>query len=251
MRRIVVVVLSSLALLTPAVAMAANQAVAVDTKVLTNAKVERNGKQVGTVQRVMVDPSTGRIVHVDILMTEGQQRVIAVPWSGVRLFQDNSGNMTVSLTSRAAGEASPSASPSTSASTPMPANDVLAAQQRLKDRGYYSGSVDGAIGPNTEAALRAYQRDQRLSVTGKLDAQTVRALMSEPAASAPRALSSSAPMMDIRNAQRELKERGYYSGPVDGVIGATTESALRAYQRDRGLKVTGRLDAPTVRSLTS
>ena len=244
MRRTVVVVLSCLALLTPVVAMAANQAVAVDTKILTNAKVERNGKHVGTVQRVMVDPSTGRIVHLDIVMTEGQQRVIAVPWSGVRLFQDNSGNITVSLTSRAASEASPSASPITSGATPRPAHDIVAAQQRLKDRGYYSGPVDGVIGPNTEAALRTYQRDQRLTVTGRLDSQTVRALMSDTGAAA-------APTMDIRSAQRELKDRGYYSGPIDGVIGAATESALRAYQRDRGLKVTGRLDSPTVRSLTS
>ena len=83
-----------------------------------NAKVERNGKHVGNVQRVMVDPATGRIDHVDILMTEGQQRTIAVPWSGVKLFQDNGGNMTMSLTSRAAGEASPSASPITSAPSP-------------------------------------------------------------------------------------------------------------------------------------
>jgi peptidoglycan hydrolase-like protein with peptidoglycan-binding domain len=35
------------------------------------------------------------------------------------------------------------------------------------------------------------------------------------------------------------------------VIGPATEGALRAYQRDRGLKVTGRLDSPTVRSLTA
>lgn len=251
MRRTVVVLLSCLALLAPAVAMAANQAVAIDTKVLTNAKVERNGKHVGTVQRVMVDPTTGRIVHLDIVMTEGQQRVIAVPWSGVKLFQDNSGNMTVSLTSRAASEASPSASPSTSASTPTPANDVAAAQQRLKDRNYYSGTVDGVIGPNTAAALRAFQRDQRLSVTGKLDSQTVRALMNETGTAVTRAPSRPASAMDIRSAQRELKERGYYSGPVDGVIGAATENALRAYQRDRGLKVTGRLDSSTVRSLTS
>ena len=245
MRRIVVVLVSSLALVAPAVAMAANQAVAVDTKVLTNAKVERNGKHVGTVQRVMVDPTSGRILHLDIVMTEGQQRTIAVPWSGVKLFQDNSGNMAVALTSRAAGEASPSASPSTSASAPKPAKDLVLAQQRLKQGGYYSGPVDGVIGPDTAAALRAYQRDQRLSVTGNLDSPTVRALNSETGSTAART-----PAMDIRSAQRELKDRGYYSGPVDGVIGAATESALRAYQRDRGLKVTGRLDAPTVRSLT-
>jgi peptidoglycan hydrolase-like protein with peptidoglycan-binding domain len=251
MRRTVVVLLSSLALLLPTAVMAANQAVAVDTKVLTSAKVERNGKHVGTVQRVMVDPSSGRISHLDILMTEGQQRVIAVPWSGVRLFQDNGGNMTVSLTSRAAGEASPSASPPTSASTPLkPANDVAAAQQRLKDRGYYSGPIDGVIGPDTEAAVRAYQRNQRLSVTGKLDSQTVRALLNETSTAAARTVPNTEPAMDISSAQRRLKDRGYYSGPIDGVVGAATESALRAYQRDRGLKVTGRLDSPTVRSLT-
>ena len=59
------------------------------------------------------------------------------------------------------------------------------------------------------------------------------------------------PAVDVRTAQRQLKERGYYAGPVDGVIGPATENALRAYQRDRGLKVTGRLDSPTVRSLTA
>src|SRR5262249_7790314 len=111
--------------------------------------------------------------------------------------------------------------------------------------------VDGVIGPNTEAALRAYQRDQRLTVTGKLDAPTLRGLASDTITAATRTVPSAASAMDIRSAQRELKDRGYYSGPVDGVLGTGTEGALRAYQRDRGLKVTGRLDSPTVRSLTS
>ena len=249
MRRTVFALLCSLAILAPAPASAAGDAVAVDSKVLANAKVERNGKQVGTVQRVMVNPTTGRIEHVDIVMNEGQQRVIAVPWSGLRVFQDNSGNITLSLTSRAASEASPSASPGPSASTPAPANDVATAQQRLKDDGYYSGTVDGVLGPNTVAALRAFQRDHRLSVTGKLDSPTTRSLLSETrAASAPTPPSTA---MDIRAAQRELKERGFYSGPIDGVIGTATQAALRAYQRDRGLTVTGRLDSPTVRSLSS
>jgi peptidoglycan hydrolase-like protein with peptidoglycan-binding domain len=191
----------------------------------------------------MVNPTTGRIEHVDVLMTEGQPRTIAVPWSGVKVFQDNGGLMTLSLTSRAASEASPSASPVTSVPGPKPASDVLAAQQRLKDRGYYAGPVDGVMGPDTEAAVRAYQRDRRLTVNGQLDSQTTRALMGEA--------STVAPTVDIRTAQRQLKDRGYYSGPVDGVMGPATEGALRAYQRDRGLKVTGRLDAPTARSLTT
>jgi hypothetical protein len=245
MRRTVSALLCSLAILAPALASAAGDVVAVDSKVLANAKVERNGKQVGTVQRVMVNPTSGRIEHVDILMNEGQQRVIAVPWSGLRVFQDNSGNMTLSLTSRAASEASPSASPSTSASTPAASINVASAQQRLKDDGYYSGAVDGVPGPNTVAALRAYQRDHRLSVTGRLDSPTVRSLLSET-----RTASAPTPPVDVRTAQRELRERGFYSGPIDGVLGTATEAALRAYQRDRGLTVTGRLDPPTIRSLS-
>ena len=176
-------------------------------------------------------------------MTEGQQRTIAVPWNGVKLFQDNAGNMTVALTSRAASEASPSASPATSVLSPT--GDIAAAQQRLKDRGYYAGPVDGVMGPRTAAALRAYQRDHGLSATGQLDSQTASALSETTNATV------MTPAVDVRTAQRQLKERGYYAGPVDGVIGPATENALRAYQRDRGLKVTGRLDSPTVRSLTA
>jgi hypothetical protein len=242
MRRIAFVLLSAIAILTPAIVMAANESVAVDSKILMNAKVERNGKHVGNVQRVMIDPATGRIDHVDIVMTEGQQRTIAVPWSGVKLFQDNGGNMTVSLTNRAAGEASPSASPATSVVSPT--GDTAAAQQRLKDRGYYAGPVDGVMGPRTAEALRAYQRDRGFSATGRLDSQTASALSEATTA-------TTMPAVDVRTAQRQLKERGYYTGPVDGVIGPAMENALRSYQRDRGLKVTGRLDSPTVRSLTA
>ena len=79
MRRSAFVLLSALAILKPALAIAANEGVAVDTKILMNANVERNGKHVGNDQRVMIDPATGRIDHVDILMTEGQQRTIACP----------------------------------------------------------------------------------------------------------------------------------------------------------------------------
>src|SRR4029450_12560759 len=101
------------------------------------------------------------------------------------------------------------------------------------------------MGPRTAAALRAYQRDHGLSATGQLDSQTASALSETANATV------MTPAVAVRTAQRQLKERGYYTGPVDGVIGPATENALRAYQRDRGLKVTGRLDSPTVRSLTA
>ena len=49
--------------------------------------------------------------------------------------------------------------------------------------------------------------------------------------------------------QRALKRQGYYYGDIDGDIGPGTRSAIRAYQDDRGLDVTGRIDRTLLRSL--
>ena len=49
--------------------------------------------------------------------------------------------------------------------------------------------------------------------------------------------------------QRELKRRGYYRGGIDGDIGPASRSAIRAYQADRGLSVTGRIDRSLLNAL--
>ena len=49
--------------------------------------------------------------------------------------------------------------------------------------------------------------------------------------------------------QRELRRRGYYRGSLDGDIGPGSRSAIRAYQYDRGLSATGRIDSSLLRSL--
>ena len=51
------------------------------------------------------------------------------------------------------------------------------------------------------------------------------------------------------NVQRALRSRGYYKGSVDGDIGSGSRSAIRAYQRDHGLSVSGRIDTALLRSL--
>ena len=56
---------------------------------------------------------------------------------------------------------------------------------------------------------------------------------------------------DIRWAQVELRFRGFYKGPLDGVLGPTTKLALVQFQRDNGLSRTASLDAQTWEALTS
>ena len=49
--------------------------------------------------------------------------------------------------------------------------------------------------------------------------------------------------------QSELARKGYYGGVIDGVIGSQTRAAIRTYQVDRGIPVTGRIDGALLRSL--
>lgn len=49
--------------------------------------------------------------------------------------------------------------------------------------------------------------------------------------------------------QRALARRGYYRGPIDGDIGSGSRAAIRAYQYDRRLPVSGRIESSLLRAL--
>jgi hypothetical protein len=53
----------------------------------------------------------------------------------------------------------------------------------------------------------------------------------------------------IADVQAELKDMGYYSGEVDGLLGPLTREALTAYQSDHGLYATAVIDEPTLDAL--
>jgi len=74
-----------------------------------------------------------------------------------------------------AQEATPAATPSRSASVEdqsRSSSSPLEAQVELHRRGFSCGSIDGVLGPQTAAALRAFQRRVGLPETGALDAET-------------------------------------------------------------------------------
>ncbi|HWH91903.1 MAG TPA: peptidoglycan-binding domain-containing protein, partial [Candidatus Binatia bacterium] len=53
---------------------------------------------------------------------------------------------------------------------------VVNVQVALRDQGYYAGAVDGAMGPQTRAALAAFQSDNGLAVTSAVDQPTLQML---------------------------------------------------------------------------
>lgn len=54
---------------------------------------------------------------------------------------------------------------------------------------------------------------------------------------------------DVTQAQTALKEKGLYSGPIDGRIGPKTRQAISQFQRQNGLKQTAQLDSRTMSEL--
>jgi peptidoglycan hydrolase-like protein with peptidoglycan-binding domain len=50
---------------------------------------------------------------------------------------------------------------------------------------------------------------------------------------------------DTKKVQETLRDKGFYTGPVDGVMGRQTRAAIRQYQQSENLPVTGHLDGDT------
>ena len=49
--------------------------------------------------------------------------------------------------------------------------------------------------------------------------------------------------------QKQLAQRGYYKGSIDGEFGAGSRNALSRFQRDNNLRTTGRIDPATMKAL--
>jgi peptidoglycan hydrolase-like protein with peptidoglycan-binding domain len=124
------------------------------------------------------------------------------------------------------------------------AGTVRQAQKTLNDRGFRTGGVDGRMGPQTQAALVNFQRAEKLQPTGKLDRQTLAALGIQKTDAAQKYGAAT-----IRKAQETLNARGYKAGAPNGVLGETTRSALRAFQKSENIVVTGNLNPRTLARL--
>ena len=135
--------------------------------------------------------------------------------------------------------------------------EVVELQSRLKKLGYYTGNVDGDFGDSTRLAVRAFQSNNGLTVDGRVGAGTSAKLFSSSAKSAtpkPTVKPTEAPSATLQmgstgervvRLQSRLKTLGYYNGNVDGDFGAATRDAVRAFQRQNGLTVDGKVGQTT------
>src|SRR5215475_6583269 len=149
-------------------------------------------------------------------------------------------------------------------------DDIRNAQQALKDKGTYTGPVDGTMNAETKKALRGFQQKNNLEATGTLNHETMTALgvtphpattgkdtskTGTPGATTPKKEkgagkpTSGVMKGKVREAQAALKKEGFDPGPVDGIIGPRTMTALRHFQSHNGLEVTGTINTETEKAL--
>jgi peptidoglycan hydrolase-like protein with peptidoglycan-binding domain len=104
---------------------------------------------------------------------------------------------------------------------------VRTLQCLLRARGH-GVTVDGDFGPNTEAAVRAFQQEQHLASDGVVGPNSWRALI------VPVKQGSTGDA--VRGVQEEFAFRNLSGGAskglaVDGIFGAQTDAAVRGYQK--------------------
>ena len=165
--------------------------------------------------------------------------------------------LTLMYSTRAARTSSPVASVGTTLREGESSDAVKAMQKRLRELGYLSSSADGSFGQATKAAVIAFQTANGISADGKAGTTTLNALYSDKAKDADTLVNSGSSSgagvsvngyVTLREGdsgdavaklQRALKNRGYYSGSIDGNYGSGTVAAVTAFQQRNGLRVDG------------
>ena len=178
----------------------------------------------------------------------------------------------------------PTATPSPEPTYTIPENtvkrnsqgaDANAVQKRLKQLGYYSGTVNGKFDGYSVAALKAFQEAHGLEADGAAGKATYAVLFSNqalkkgatptpipevtpapgeeesgiPAEASYETLRKGTYSSDVAYMQQVLINLGYLSGEPDGNYGSQTEKAVRAFQKMNALGVDGTAGTATLTKL--
>jgi len=115
------------------------------------------------------------------------------------------------------------------------------------------GTASDVFDDALEAAVRAFQQRRGLLADGVVGVQTLRALEGARWRLGDRALVlTTGPFMrgdDVATLQERLVVLGLLAGPVDGVFGPRTDSALRELQRSLGVEPDGLCGEATLRAM--
>ena len=130
-------------------------------------------------------------------------------------------------------------------------------QTKLKKLGFYNAYVDGSYGDTTVAAVKAFQKKYNLTADGVAGSETLKKLDSayknadSNTSTDDDSLRKGATGTAVKTLQTNLKKLGFYTAYVDGSFGATTERAVKAFQKKYGLTADGVAGSATLKKIES
>lgn len=123
-------------------------------------------------------------------------------------------------------------------------------QEKLIKLGYFTGKATGEYTKATASAIRSFQADNGLVVDGNVGPATKDAILSNKAQSKVVKLGDKG--SDVEAIQKRLIALKYMkSGADTGYYGATTEAAVRAFQKRNGLSQDGVVGTTTLKKLNA
>ena len=213
----------------------------------------------------------------------------AVPTGGTIVFNNNTPEPGAANTIQTVNATTPAVATTPGKPTPTPTpltmrlgftgEAVRTVQRKLKELGYYTGSIDGDFGEATDKAVKAFQKANGLTPDGKVGENTLKKLNDKNAKTAKQANATAASKSNktatprptatpnltkeyylrlgsegsrVETLQRRLIELGWLSGKVTGKFDEATEAAVRAFQdRTAGIYTDGVAGPDTLKKLYS
>lgn len=128
-------------------------------------------------------------------------------------------------------------------------------QEKLQEAGCLEGTADGVYGTDTYEAVRKYQMDRGIPVSGAIDEMTYSSLMEQEGEAdsqrsyGPYVYARGDHGAEIETLQKKLQSMGYLDDIADGIYGENTEEAVRKFQKEHGLSVSGSMDQKTINAV--
>lgn len=125
--------------------------------------------------------------------------------------------------------------------------------RELTRKGYVKPSASQNASPDLRAIVLIYEFDSGLPLTGELTDFIFKRLIFD-LSPAPRGAFADRAEADTRlvlDLQKSLLELGFFSGVLSGRMDVWTENAVKAFERHRGVAVTGRLTEKTLLELVN
>ena len=154
------------------------------------------------------------------------------------------------VTPQANGATAPTTAPTTPTPPTTPAvsdgfeQRATAAQKKAAEKalgaiGYHPGAADGRINGTTREAIKAFQKNRGLDVTGDLTRETYKAIRGVEK-DKHRGVQTAGYVSDgVKKVESRLKRLGYDVGRVDGAYDQKTASAVRAFKTDQKMESRG------------